>query len=262
MLGKDAGHSWQCTSHAQVNLFSPRGPCSCRTSGASDEPMPSPPAVAFQSPPSLAVEMQLPNRGVVTGMGIPLGVTLIVGGGFHGKSTLLKALEMGVYNKASLAANTCTCKRLWEATQAVCSLPYRHLTKGVLSCAVFSDAPAAIPASHPQVPRVSMAPWLQVPGDGRELVATDASAVKIRAEDGRAVQAVDISPFIKNLPFGESGTAVCAGKAVAEQDMHFDHPMALHHVQHGAPQPHCATSSACNRPLQPALHMPACRHPA
>ena len=64
-----------------------------------------------------------------------------------------------------------------------------------------------------------MAPWLQVPGDGRELVATDALAVKIRAEDGRRVQAVDISPFIRNLPFGESGTVRCAGKAAAGHDM-------------------------------------------
>ena len=34
-------------------------------------------------------------------MGLRQGVTLIVGGGFHGKSTLLEALEAGVYNKAS-----------------------------------------------------------------------------------------------------------------------------------------------------------------
>ena len=120
MLGKDAVYSWQRTSHTKVMLPRPQLPgLLCRTSGASDEPMPSPPAVAFQSPLSLAVELQLPNRGVVKGMGIPLGKTLIVGGGFHGKSTLLKALEMGVYNKASLAANTCICRRLWEATLAV-----------------------------------------------------------------------------------------------------------------------------------------------
>ena len=31
-------------------------------------------------------------------MGIPKGITLIVGGGYHGKSTLLKALELGVYD--------------------------------------------------------------------------------------------------------------------------------------------------------------------
>lgn len=71
----------------------------CRQSGASDAPMPAREAVLFESPPSVAVELVLPNRGRVVGMGIRKGVTLIVGGGFHGKTTLLKALEAGVYNK-------------------------------------------------------------------------------------------------------------------------------------------------------------------
>lgn len=52
----------------------------------------------FYSPDSMLVEFNLPNRGVIKGMGIPKGITLIVGGGYHGKSTLLKALELGVYN--------------------------------------------------------------------------------------------------------------------------------------------------------------------
>ena len=116
MLEMNAEYSWLCLHKQILFLPSPKLLCLlCRTSGASDEPMPSPPAVAFQSPSSLAVEMQLPNRGVVKGMGIPLGVTLIVGGGFHGKSTLLKALEMGVYNKASSAVGTCLCHRLCAA---------------------------------------------------------------------------------------------------------------------------------------------------
>ncbi len=55
-------------------------------------------AVRFQAPLSLRVSMELPFHGTLTGMGIPQGITLIVGGGYHGKSTLLKALEMGVYN--------------------------------------------------------------------------------------------------------------------------------------------------------------------
>ena len=55
-------------------------------------------AIAFESPNSLAVTLKRPNGGEITGMGIPSGVTLIVGGGFHGKSTLLHALERGVYN--------------------------------------------------------------------------------------------------------------------------------------------------------------------
>ena len=44
------------------------------------------------------IEVELPHKGKVTGMGIPEGITVIVGGGYHGKSTLLKALEQGVYN--------------------------------------------------------------------------------------------------------------------------------------------------------------------
>jgi predicted ABC-class ATPase len=75
-------------------------------------------------------------------MGIPTGITLIVGGGYHGKSTLLRAIELGVYN--------------------------------------------------------------HIPNDGRELVVTNPAAVKIRAEDGRSIASVDISPFINQLPQGRS----------------------------------------------------------
>jgi predicted ABC-class ATPase len=72
-------------------------------------------------------------------------VTLIAGGGYHGKSTLLRALERGVYN---------------------------HL-----------------------------------PGDGRELVVADRTAVKVRSEDGRRVEGVTITPFINNLPGGSDTDA-------------------------------------------------------
>lgn len=67
-----------------------------RESGISDKPMRG--SVAFVSPKEYEVTMELPNKGKIKGMGIPKGITLIVGGGYHGKSTLLKALEMGVYN--------------------------------------------------------------------------------------------------------------------------------------------------------------------
>ncbi|WP_289301384.1 ABC-ATPase domain-containing protein [Sporofaciens musculi] len=66
-----------------------------RESGVSQRPMKG--AVPFVSPKSMEVTMELPYRGKISGMGIKKGVTLIVGGGYHGKSTLLKALEMGVY---------------------------------------------------------------------------------------------------------------------------------------------------------------------
>lgn len=67
-----------------------------RKSGISSLPMKE--AVAFTSPESMEVVLELPHRGRLVGMGIKRGVTLIVGGGYHGKSTLLEALELGVYN--------------------------------------------------------------------------------------------------------------------------------------------------------------------
>lgn len=67
-----------------------------RQSGVSSLPMKN--AIPFQSPTSLEVTMQLPHKGEIKGMGINNGITLIVGGGYHGKSTLLSALELGVYD--------------------------------------------------------------------------------------------------------------------------------------------------------------------
>ena len=66
-----------------------------RESGVSSKPMRG--AVKFQSPKEQEVTITLPHAGVISGMGIKRGITLIVGGGYHGKSTLLKALETGVY---------------------------------------------------------------------------------------------------------------------------------------------------------------------
>ena len=70
-----------------------------RESGISSRPMKN--SVPFVSPESLRVSMKLPHRGTITGMGIPCGITLIVGGGYHGKSTLLNALELGIYDHIS-----------------------------------------------------------------------------------------------------------------------------------------------------------------
>lgn len=67
-----------------------------RRSGISDLPMKD--ACIFKSPESMAVEFDLPHKGKIRGMGVPKGICLIVGGGYHGKSTLLKALETGVYD--------------------------------------------------------------------------------------------------------------------------------------------------------------------
>lgn len=113
-----------------------------RRSGVDDRPLTG--AVAFASPESMRVEIDLPNRGRVSGMGVRAGITLVVGGGFHGKSTLLRALENGIYD--------------------------------------------------------------HVPGDGRELVVCRDDTVKIRAEDGRRVHRVDVSPFVDHLPTGADTT--------------------------------------------------------
>ena len=67
-----------------------------RESGVSSRPMKG--GVKFKAPEELKVTLDLPHKGRLTGMGIRKGITLIVGGGYHGKSTLLKALELGVYN--------------------------------------------------------------------------------------------------------------------------------------------------------------------
>ncbi len=127
--------------------FIANGSCLPRRSGVDQRPLvtsATEASIPFQSPPSLQVEVHCPNGGTIAGMGIPQGITLIVGGGYHGKSTLLEAIARGVYN--------------------------------------------------------------HIPGDGREQVLTDAAAVKVRAEDGRSVVGVDISPFINHLPQGRSTT--------------------------------------------------------
>lgn len=110
-----------------------------RESGVSQRPLRN--GKKFISPKNLEVEFNTPNRGIIKGMGIREGITLIVGGGYHGKSTLLRALELGIYN--------------------------------------------------------------HIEGDGREFVITDESALKVRAEDGRAITKTDISLFINNLPNGK-----------------------------------------------------------
>ena len=85
-------------SERNLVAFVANGAILPRRSGADERPLREN-AIAFQSPESLEVELNCPNRGTIRGMGIPQGITLIVGGGYHGKSTLLKAIELGVYNR-------------------------------------------------------------------------------------------------------------------------------------------------------------------
>lgn len=67
-----------------------------RRSGVDDRPMSD--AIPLTVPPSLSCELQAPHAGRVVGLAIRPGVTLIVGGGYHGKSTLLDTLARGVYD--------------------------------------------------------------------------------------------------------------------------------------------------------------------
>jgi len=122
-----------------------------RKTGVSDLPMTAKRAVPFQAPPELEVTIELPHHGSLRGMALPQGITLIVGGGYHGKSTVLRALERGVYDHIS--------------------------------------------------------------GDGREFVISDPNTVKIRAEDGRRVEKVDISAFISELPGGITTASFSSAEA-------------------------------------------------
>lgn len=67
-----------------------------RESGVSDKPLKG--GIPFVTPKKFEMRIELPSGRTITGMGIPEGITLIVGGGYHGKSTLLQALELGVYH--------------------------------------------------------------------------------------------------------------------------------------------------------------------
>lgn len=95
-LAEDQAYVRSELSKRNLTAFVANGSVLPRESGVSPRPMKG--AVPFLSPASLEVTLTLPHKGELTGMGIPRGITLIVGGGYHGKSTLLKALELGVYN--------------------------------------------------------------------------------------------------------------------------------------------------------------------
>src|ERR687889_8575 len=94
---EDADHVRRLLPELGLVAFVADGAVLPRESGASDGPLRDG-AVRFESPEEYRIEVELPNRGVVSGMGISEGVTLVAGGGFHGKSTLLSALSWGVYD--------------------------------------------------------------------------------------------------------------------------------------------------------------------
>jgi predicted ABC-class ATPase len=97
---EDADHLRRRLPELGLVAFVADGSILPRESGASDKPLRED-AVPFEGPEELRVSVELPNRGEIVGMGIPEGVTLVAGGGFHGKSTLLSALSWGVYDHAA-----------------------------------------------------------------------------------------------------------------------------------------------------------------
>lgn len=95
-LADDQHYIREKLAEQDLVVFVANGAVLPRESGVSDRPMKS--AVAFASPKSLEVSFKLPHKGELRGMGIRRGITMIAGGGYHGKSTLLEAIERGVYN--------------------------------------------------------------------------------------------------------------------------------------------------------------------
>lgn len=99
LLAEDQTYIRSQLAKRNLVAFVANGSILPRESGISSRPMKV--SIPFTSPESLRVTMDLPHKGKISGMGIPEGITLIVGGGYHGKSTLLNALELGVYNHIS-----------------------------------------------------------------------------------------------------------------------------------------------------------------
>ncbi|MBD5498502.1 MAG: ABC-ATPase domain-containing protein [Lachnospiraceae bacterium] len=95
-LADDQQYIREKLAEQDLVVFVANGAVLPRESGVSDRPMKG--AVVFSSPKTLEVTLKLPHRGELKGMGIRKGITMIAGGGYHGKSTLLEAIERGVYN--------------------------------------------------------------------------------------------------------------------------------------------------------------------
>lgn len=119
--------------------FVPDGAVLPRASGLSETPLEK--AIPFVAPEEMAVTLNVCGREI-RGMGISKGISVITGGAFHGKSTLLQALTRSVY-------------------------PH-------------------------------------IPGDGREGIVIDETALRIGVEDGRSVRGTDLSMFVRDLPGGVS----------------------------------------------------------
>jgi len=97
-VAEDAEYIREHLKEKNLVAFVANDSCLPRASGVDDRPLRKERAILFKSPPSLEVSFHPPHKKEIKGMGIPEGITLIAGGGYHGKSTLLNALAVGCYN--------------------------------------------------------------------------------------------------------------------------------------------------------------------
>src|ERR687898_805002 len=173
-----------------------------RESGASDRPLREG-AVPFGSPEEHRVEVELPNKGVVSGMGVAEGVTLVVGGGFHGKSTLLSALSWGVYDHVPGDGRELVVTR-GDAVKV--RAEDGRSVSGVDISAMIGDLPGGRSTEYFSTPNASgstsqaanIAEALEV-GTSLLLVDEDTSATNFMIRDERMrelVRSEPISPFI------------------------------------------------------------------
>lgn len=199
---EDAEHLRDLLPSLNLVAFVAEGSVLPRESGASDRPLREG-AVPFEGPEELRVSVELPNRGEIVGMGIPEGVTLVAGGGFHGKSTLLSALSWGVYDHAAgdgrelVVARSYAVKIRAEDGRSVA---------GVDISAMIGELPGGRSTQNFSTPNASgstsqaanIAEALEV-GTSLFLVDEDTSATNFMIRDERMrelVQKEPISPFI------------------------------------------------------------------
>jgi len=178
-----------------------------RRSGVDDRPLDRD-AIPFASPESLRVSLTRPNAGPITGLGVPRGVTLIVGGGYHGKSTLLHALQRGVYNhvpgdgREAVVADPTAAKVRAEDGRAVTATDIQAFI-GALPGGATTDSFTTSNASGSTSQAANIAEMLEA-GAGTLLVDEDTSATNFMIRDRRmqALVAKDrepITPFVDTV---------------------------------------------------------------
>ncbi|HEX2180761.1 MAG TPA: ABC-ATPase domain-containing protein [Rubrobacteraceae bacterium] len=199
---EDADHLRRRLPDLGLVAFVADGSVLPRESGASDRPLREG-AGPFVSPEELRVSVELPNRGEVAGMGIPEGVTLVAGGGFHGKSTLLSALAWGVYNhlpgdgRELVVARSDTVKIRAEDGRSVAGVDISAMI-GELPGGRSTDDFSTPNASGSTSQAANIAEALEI-GASLLLVDEDTSATNFMIRDERMRELVrkePISPFI------------------------------------------------------------------